>query len=758
MIASIPTADRIVRVWQHEHYGPKEDFVGTTTPVSMVGVLKEHYPEIEDGSRVHRFNALVKRNAIEFNEAVRAVDPSFFNIFDFELIQGNTTTPFSNANAIVLSETAAIKYFGEEDPIGQTLSLEFNEQVRFFEVTAVVEDPPKASSIQFEMLVSLANETHFFSERAIRSWFNVVVESYLLLKPGQSSEQLEKKLPAVVEQYLGNNYEEGTFFLHLQPLTEIHLDNSLPAGLEPVSSPTYPYIMGTIGIFVLLLACINFITLSIGRSFTRATEVGVRKALGAFKTQIVYQFWSEALLITLFAVGFGIALSYLFQDTFNAMTGIPLSLTLDLGFWALIVGLILFIALIAGIYPSIVLSRFNPTEVLRRKKAKGKSMGMFGKSLVIVQFVASIVLLVGTLVISGQMDFLVGKDLGYQKEAIVVVPTNMSGEEANTFADLFVSKLKKQPQVAEASASIYSFGENGWFTVGFTDKTEVYREFMVNVVDPGFLKTHQIQVAQGRDFQDGNTSDAQNGVLVNEAFVREFGLENTVGYPYDKLDVNILGVMQDFNFQSLDVAISPLMLTINPNPIFRMAENVSTEYTTQPRVSVRLRSENITNDIAVLKSIWNEINPTQDFEYSFLDESLAAQYQNEQRSKTIVNIASLLSIFIACMGLFGLATLTVARRTAEIGIRKVLGATALDILRMVSKEFVVLILIAILLAFPLAWWAMDEWLKGFAYKMDIDWTMYVLAGLTVMVATIITVSAQSLKVSMDSPVKSLRTE
>ena len=385
-------------------------------------------------------------------------------------------------------------------------------------------------------------------------------------------------------------------------------------------------------------------------------------------------------------------------------------------------------------------------------------MGIFGKSLVTIQFIASIVMLIATLAIGRQIDFLVNKDLGYQKEAMVVVPTNMSGDEANTFAELYVAELKKEPMVAEASTSLFSFIENSWFDVGFTDKKGVYQEFAVNVVDPGFLKTHKIKIKEGRDFIQGRASDAENGVLVNETFVKQFGLENAVGKPYDKFDIKILGIIEDFNFESLNNSVEPLMLTINQNPIFSGIENASSSYFTQPRVTIRLDSENIKSGVAVLQNTWERINPAQEFEYSFLDEALAAQYQSELRSKSIVNIASILSIFIACMGLFGLATLTVARRTAEIGIRKVMGANVGDIVGMISKDFIKLVLVAMLFAFPIAWWAIDKWLQGFAYNIGINWWIFILAGIVVIAITLVTISFQSIKASLANPVKSLRTE
>jgi putative ABC transport system permease protein len=751
-------ADRIYRVWQDENYGPKENFVNTVTPVSMVPVLQGNYPEIEAATRVYAFNGLVKRNGIEFNESLRAVDPSFFKIFDFELLAGNPESPFTDVNSIILSETAAEKYFGLENPLGKILELQMEEETVLFEVSGLIADPPEESSIQFDLLVSLENEARFFGEQARRSWFNVSVESYLLLKPEQTAADLEAKFPTVVKQYLGDDFQEGTFLLHLQPLKAIHLNNALPAGIEPISNPMYSYVLATIGLMILLLACINFVTLAVGRSFSRATEVGVRKALGAFRSQIRYQFWGEAILTTLLSVLFGIFLSVLLMDTFNGLTGKSLVISFDFGFLLATLGLIGFISLVAGIYPSFVLSNFSPIEVLVRKKVKGASMGLFGKALVVAQFVTAMVMIISTLVIGRQIDFLVSKDLGYQKEAIVVVPTHQSGEAADKMAKLYIDALKKQPQVADVTVSIFSFIEGSWFDMGFTDSKNNYKEFAFNGVDAHFLKTHNIEIVDGRDFEEGNASDALNGVLVNETFVREFGLDNAIGTPFEKFGVTILGVVEDFNFQSLNYPISPLLLSMNPEPIFRNVENVGAQYFSQPRISVRVNGNDLQSNIGLLKKTWEQINPSQEFDFAFLDESLAARYQNEQRSKTIVNIASILSIFIACMGLFGLATLSVARRTAEIGIRKVMGASMPDIVVMIAKDFVKLVLIASLVACPLAWWAMKLWLQDFAYSADLPWWVFMVSAIGVVGLTLFTVGFQSVRASLANPVDSLRME
>ena len=751
-------ADRIYRVWQYENYGPREDFANTTTPVSMVRVLKENVPEIEEGSRVYRFNAMVKRSDNEFNEAIHAVDPAFFNVFDFKLLEGNPTMPLTGSDAIVLSERARSKYFGNEDPLGKNIRLKINDELRNYEVTGVMANPPQESSIQFDFLVSIENEALFFGEAARRSWFNVVVESYVLLKPGLSAAQVEAKFPSVIRNYLGSNYEEGTFFLHLQPLTDIHLDPSLPPGLESVSDPKYSYIMATIGLLVLLLACINYVTLAVGRSFSRAIEVGVRKALGAYRKQIVIQFWGEALLITVFAVCLGVGFSYLFLGRFNALTGKELQWTMDGAFWMICTGLVIFIALIAGFYPSVLLSKFNPDEVLRGRQGMGASMGLLGKGLVVAQFVASIVMIISTLVVGRQVDFLMNKELGYQKDAIVVVPTHRSGAEAREFAEVYMDEIKKEPPILGACVSNFSFVEDSWYQVGFTDQTNTYREFAFNGIDSEFLKTYHIPLVSGRDFRKGDKSDEQNGVVVNETFVKQFGLDNPVGKVYDKFGVTILGVMKDFNFQSLNYTIKPLMLAVNTDPVLSRADNLEAQYIDQPRISVRLNQGEMAGNIEILKKTWDRLSPSEEFEYTFLDESLAAQYQSEIRSRSIINTASILAILIACMGLFGLATLNVARRTAEIGIRKVMGAGTWNIIGMISKGFIRLALIAALVAFPLAWWGMHRWLENFAYGISVSWWVFALAATITVLITLLSVGYQAIRAARANPVKSLRTE
>ena len=562
----------------------------------------------------------------------------------------------------------------------------------------------------------------------------------------------------MLKQQLGEDYGKEEFDIHLQPLTSIHLNNILPAGNQPVSNPKYSYILASIGILILLVACINFITLSIGRSTTRALEVGVRKALGAERKQLIKQFWGEALLVTIISVAIGMLAAVALLKPFNQLINRNLGFHFDPIFILFSVLLVCIIALIAGIYPAIVLSGFNPVEVLKGKMNLKDNAGLFRKGLIVGQFAASIVMIICTIIIGEQMNYLLHKNLGYNKDQVIVVPTNKKRAEGFPLARLYQTELAKYPQVKEASASTFSFAETPWATLGFSDDQKQYRTFQYNEIDHSFIEMMQIQILQGRSFMQDNPADSTSSVLVNEALVKEYGIKDPIGKKFGKYSQLIVGVMKDFNYESLHNKIKPLVLSMKFDTIARQSSDVSYANAPQPRISVRMKAGNVQDNIAILKKAWLAISPKQDFEYHFLDDRLATAYEQEQKSATVVKIASALSIFIACMGLFGLATLTVTRRTKEIGIRKVLGANATQLVQLLSKDFVVLVVIASLIAFPIAWWAMHSWLADFAYQTNISWLVFILSGLAAVFVALITISFQAIKAAMANPVKSLRSE
>ncbi|HRO70048.1 MAG TPA: FtsX-like permease family protein, partial [Chitinophagaceae bacterium] len=521
----------------------------------------------------------------------------------------------------------------------------------------------------------------------------------------------------------------------------------------------YAYVLGTIGILILLIACVNFVTLSIGRSTTRALEVGVRKVMGAERPQLIRQFWGEALMLVALSFLIAIGLSYLLLHPFNIIANKELVLVFDWFTVLFFVATILLVGLIAGIYPAIVLSAFSPIKVLKGRLQSAVGIGFFRKGLIAGQFVASIMMIIGTIVIGQQLDFLKNKNLGFEKEHIVIVPTNKSRAEGYPLAERFKTELAKNPQVIGMATSMFSFAEPGWANLGYEDENKVYRNFRMNAIDADFVNTMKLEILAGRNFSVGNNADLISSMIVNEALVKEYGWTDPIGKKLPgKYEQQVIGVVKDFHFESLHNKIQPLALVLRPDSMFRRSSDVSMVSSTQPRVSIRLKGGNLQEQVASLKSAWHAVAPDQDFEYRFLDESLNAMYQEEQRLSTVVRYASMLSIFIACLGLFGLATLVVVRRTKEIGIRKVLGAGTGSLVRLLSRDFVILVAIAAVIAFPMVWWALNKWLRDFAYRVDIEWWVFFTAAALTLLIALMTVSFQAIKAALANPVKSLRIE
>lgn len=752
-------ADRIHRVWLQEIY-EGQTFTNTITPLPLGAVMKENMPDIEASCRVTNFNTFVQNGGNRFNESINLVDSNFFEVFDFGMAEGDRSNVFRNSNSIVISKEIEKKYFGKERAIGRNLELQLGDQKFLFTVTAIAKKVPQESSIQFDMLIPHSNEKYLFSERArTRGWTSVFGETYVLLKQGMNAPGTEAKFTNLVKKIAGDNYKEGQYNLHLQLITDIHLNKKLPAGNLPISDPSYSYILGTIGFLILLIGCVNFVTLSIGRSTTRAMEVGVRKVMGAERPQLIRQFWGEALLVVLFSLAVAIVVSYILLKPFNLIVGRELVFALDVFTILFIIGLVLIVGLIAGIYPAIILSAFAPVKVLKGRLHSGAGISFFRKALIAGQFVASIIMIIGTLVIGQQLSFLKNKNLGFDKEHVLIVPTNKSRAEGIPLAEKFKEELSKDPRIISSAIGLYSFSEPGWMNLGYEDDKKIYRNFRMNAVDAEFVKTMDLEVIAGRDFSKDNPADITNAMIINEALAKEYGWTDPVGQKLPgRYEHKVIGVVKDFHFESLHNTIKPLVLVIKPDSMIRWSSDVGFAFPPQPRMNIRMKAGNLHDEVASIRNAWKKVAGDQEFEYRFLDESLNALYTKEQRFGEVVNYASALSIFIACMGLFGLATLMVTRRTKEIGIRKVLGADVKGLVALLSKDFAVLVVIASLISFPIAWWALNKWLQDFAYRISIDWWVFIVAAVVALLVALLTVSFQAVKAALANPVKSLRTE
>ena len=750
-------ADRIYRAWLQEHY-QGEVINSTSTPIPLGPVLQSSLPEAEATCRFSTTNTFITYNNNKLNGQFSLVDSNFFKVFDFKLKQGSINNPFPTSHSVIVTETQAKRIFGNEPAIGKNIAINIRDSAVLFTVSGIAADPVFESSIQFQLIIPFSNAHYLWTEKTRTSaWSNVTVQTYVLLKQDASLPQVHSKIDATMRPLVAENYKAGQYLVRLQPLKDVYFNTTLPEDVESKFDPKYSYILATIGILVLLIACINFVTLSVGRSVTRALEVGVRKVMGAERRQIFTQFGSEALIITLLSVLAGIGQAFLFLKSFNQLSNRELSLKPDVFTISFFVVLVVFIGLIAGMYPSLVLSNFKPIQVLKGKLRVG-SMGFFRKALVIGQFVASIVMIIATITINQQLDYLRTKNLGYNREHVIIVPTGLNMAEGRSFAQKFQHELEKNPAVISSTTSIYAMHNYGWMTMGFTDDRKVFRSFLFNGVDADFVNTMQLTIVEGRNFEKGNTADS-NYILVNEALVREYGWKDPIGQKLPgKYQQTVIGVVKDFNVETLYTPVKPVVLAMKTKDVFENSSDVSMNESPRPRISVRFKAGDVQAHIGALKAMWKSVAGDREFDSAFLDDALAAAYEQEQRLGKIVSYASFLSIFIACMGLFGLATLVVVRRTKEIGIRKVLGADVSRIVVLLSKDFVVLVIVASLVAFPLAWWGLNNWLRDFAYRIDVPWIAFLGAAALSLFVALATVSFQAIKAALMNPVKSLRTE
>jgi putative ABC transport system permease protein len=753
-----PNSERIHRAWLEEFY-QGEIFRNTVTPIPLVPVLQAGIPEIESSCRIASMRPPVKYNNNIFNEEVNMVDSTFFKIFHFPLIEGNKQDPFSTSSSLVISERASKRYFGNESPIGKNLELELGGEKVLFTITALAKDPPMESNIQFDMVIPFSNAPYIWNEQTRNSaWSNVAVSSFFLLQKGASVENVNQKAATILQPLVAKNYKPGEYNVRMQPLEDIYFNATLPEGEQGYSDPKYSYILGTVGILILLIACINFVTLSVGRSATRAMEVGVRKVLGAERKQLIRQFWGESILLTLIALIIGFLLALASLKHFNQLANRELFLSLNSFTLLFSVILIVVIGFISGFYPAIVLSGFKPIQVLKGKLNIGNNMGFFRKALIVGQFAASIIMIICTLTVGKQLNYLRSKNLGFDKEHVIIVPTNKSRIIGNSLGKRLELVIQQNPKVISTTTSMFSMAQSGWMSLGYSDDQGSFRQFRFNAIDEKFIPAMGLQVVEGRNFLKDNTADS-NKIIVNEALVKQYGWKDPIGQKLPgKYPQQVVGVVKDFHFESLHTPIAPLVMALKPDSMFAYSSDMSYNASPQPRVSVRFREGDVQEHIKNLEAAWKSVAADENFEFRFLDEALAASYEQEQRLGNIVKYASFLSIFIACMGLFGLATLVVVRRTKEIGIRKVLGASVPRIVTLLSKDFVVLVIVASVIAFPIAWWALSKWMEDFAYRIDIPWWIFITAAVLALVVALVTVSAQAIKAALTNPVKSLRTE
>lgn len=733
-------------------------------PMPLGPAMKKDLPGVKDFVRIREGWS---KNYVRVDDKMQRIsvsytDPQFFSVFSFKLLSGNASTALKGLNSIVITKDVALQLFGETSVIGRTVEIKDDDRFESFVVNAVAENPPANSTIQFKIMANWAFlENTASGKRGINNWHRSSYQTYVQLQPGSGLPYDKKLLASFRDKYYPGEIDElktrglwnGTYnpiSYRLQPLKSMHTDITISGGEIAPVDPANIFILLSIAAGVLLIACINFTTLAIGRSAGRAKEVGLRKVIGSSKGKLVLQFLIEALVLTMLSALSGFALARFLLPYFNNLAGRELQFSFAQYpeiTW-LFADLILLVSILSGSYPALVLSGFRPVEVLK-SKIRLSGSNFFTKSLVTVQFVLSVALIISTVIMLQQIQYMRNANPGFQKENVVMV----DGEETDVakIFPRFKQAMASNTNVLGIAGAELGLGEGtGSSRSGFEYEgkhKEVYEYF----VDDKYISVMGMQLIAGRDFNPAIASDTQTSVIINETMVRDFGWTNETaigqqlkGYSESFTPV-VIGVVKDFHFSSFSEKIAPQMF--HQFPDYRPY-----------KLFVRIKAGNPAPVLADMQKEWKKIEPVLPFTYTFLDESLADFYKEEDKWSSIIGWAGGISIFLACLGLFGLAALAAVNRTKEIGIRKVLGASLTGIITLLSKDFIRLIAIAVVIASPVAWYFMTRALQNFAYRIDISVWVFIATGATALIVALLTIGLQAMKAALANPVKSLRSE
>ncbi len=725
----------------------------TNNPLSPT--LVRDYPEVIASTRIRKISKiLVEYGDNQFYESSSLfADNSIFEVFSFPFIQGDPQNALVRPFTIVLTQSSARKYFGQANPVGKVLRL---DSAKDYEVTGVIKDVPLNSHLTFDILVSF--ETLFVDQPQARdNWISAHNFTYLRLHENAASSDLESKFPAMVEKYMGSSLKTlgGSIRYSLQPLTDIHLHSNLQFEFAPNSSILYVYIFSAIAFFILGIACINFMNLATARSAKRAQEVGMRKVLGAERHNLIRQFLGESIIYSLLALLAALILVRMALPIFRNISGVELQLGTAQLIWLipLIIGLILFTGITAGSYPAFFLSAFHPVKVLKGNRLIGTGGRRFRHLLVTAQFVVSITLIIGTWIIHKQILYMKNVNLGFTKEQVLV--SNV--DDPNIFRDINTVKarLKQIPCVVEVAGTDAVPGQGPMATTvgivpeGFSNEEGILMKAIR--ADEDYLAALGMELVAGRNFSREMSTDKQRAFLVNEMAVRQFGWEDPIGHTIKIQGLGlrgtaatVIGVVKNFHYASLREELEPICIGAGMEGLDKLV--------------IRVRTENITGLISQLKDTWKEIDPSHPFDFFFLDDFFNAQYRSEERLNSIFASFSGLAIIIACLGLFGLSSFMVEQRTKEIGIRKVLGASISEVVALLSRELLVLVGVAVLVAWPIAYFAMSFWLRNFPFRTSLNPWIFLVSGLAALTIAFLTVSFQAIKAASANPVDSLRYE
>jgi len=722
----------------------RETYMGksqvTVTPGPLATAMKDEFPEVLRATKVKAERAVMKFKENRFDEnRIYYADPDFLEIFTFPLLAGNPETALAEPYCLLVSKDMAEKYFDWENPVGKTVNVDKID----YKITGVMENIPGNTHFRFDFLASFSSLVELHGRDRVYRWQSWSYQTYVLLHGKADPISLENKIPNLLKK----NYEKGaTQILHLQPVAGIHFHTKANFELEPTADIRNIYLLSAIGIFILLIACFNYMNLSTARSATRAKEIGMRKVIGANRTQLIRQFLGESVLFSIIALFFSIILVKLLLPAFRIFIDRKLETELiqDWPFMMILLGLVVFIGFVSGSYPSLVLSSYQPTAVLKGthlRSSKGSSL--FRSSLVVSQFAISVTLIFCTIVIFKQLHFMRNKELGFIKEYVVTIPNPEMGYKA------FENALRQNSQIRNTTASndlphnisSAAFGE--WDGHNPEEELVIYR----NWVDSNFLSFYNIPIIQGSGFSEDYKDVKREAYILNEAAVKAIGWDDPIGKRFgfgeDEMGI-VIGVIKNFHF-------APLHLNIGPLAFSPLAERPEW-------LSIKIHAYNIPDTLAFIERTWKAHSPEGNFSYSFLDDRLDRMYRTEQKLGKTLSYYTFIALFVACLGLFGLASFTTAQRTKEIGIRKVLGATEWNITFLTTQKFIGLVLVANAIAWPVAYFAMHKWLQNFAYRMNIGLWIFILTAVISLSIALLTVGYQSIKAALANPANSLRYE
>lgn len=746
-------SDRIYRI-AHQLRGytfqGTDQFACSSIPVGLS--TKEEIPEVESVTILKTTFDLFKKEGQVLSEQGLYTDTSFFDIFSFPVIEGDPKSALKDKNAIILTATMAKKFFGNNSPIGKEME---GRDKKMMIVRAVIEDVPDNHHFKFNYLTSLDNHSGYVEDKKKWRWSYSNYWSYALLKKGADRQKVETAMKpfgekAAAELAASNFTFKPLYFL--QPLTDIHLHSQINLELEANSDIRYLYLAASIAFIILFLALINYMNLTTARSSKRAKEVGIRKVLGAKRGQVVHQFMAESLLLTLFSFGLAFGLARFLLPAFNQLMGleIPFHLYNNNLFLIGMGAVALLLAGLSGLYPAVLSAAVAPVNALKGSWLKNRKEGAFLRNILVVgQFTAAIVLATSSLVIYQQLQFIQNKKLGYTRDQIVYIPY----QEQNVFdkTSTIRTELLKHPKINKVAIPTYL--PLNMISQGVEDKwegNETKEELLIyqNYVDYDFLDLFEIDLLTGRNFSPAFPTDSSSSYILNETAVKKLGWDNASAIGKSFSDGKVIGVVKDFHFLRFDLAIEPLYLTFHNKWTSSYAGNIV----------LKMNMEDGENTIAYIQNTLKTVLPQLPFEHRYLDESFNQLYQSEKRFGAAFNIFTLIALFIACIGLFGLVTHHVLQRTKEIGVRKVLGASITNIVGLISKDFLKLVILSSLIAAPLAWWSVDTWLQDFAYRIELNWWVFVIVGLVAILIASLTIGSQSLKAALANPVEAIKSK